>query len=287
MPRARLEIVPVRVIKLSRPRIRRNHALNTTALRTPSITPTRSAHLRYTTRSVLLNAFRCTLDGNGTCARASLRLRLFALLDDLVFAIIGGGNAGGAVSSGVGGIGVGSTHSSSSRSVESDEIVREKSNAVSLVLCGRVLVLVFAALGVTGPTGSSSVPPPLPLWPLSEAGRKERRSGMTAPSPASKKSSEESSSSSSCVSPFPSGTTTGTTSASSSPSPSPAPTPTPESLSLSSDLRACHPRPPRDRTSTRGCRPRPTTTAVHQRSRKSFYAFEQLRPTISLCPPKY
>jgi hypothetical protein len=53
--RTRLEIVPVRVIKLSRPRIGRNHALNTTALRPASITPTRSAHLRYTPRPVLLH----------------------------------------------------------------------------------------------------------------------------------------------------------------------------------------------------------------------------------------
>jgi hypothetical protein len=50
-----------------------------------------------------------------------------------------------------------------------------------------MLVLVLAALGVTGPTGSSSVPPPLPFWPFPEAARKESRSGMTAPSPASKK----------------------------------------------------------------------------------------------------
>ena len=45
-----------------------------------------------------------TLDGNGTCAcaRTSFRFLLFALLDDIVFAIIGGGNAeGGADSSGV------------------------------------------------------------------------------------------------------------------------------------------------------------------------------------------
>ena len=111
-----------------------------------------------------------TLDGNGTCAtRGAFRFLLFVLLDDLVFAIMGGGNAvGGADSRGVGGIGVGSTHSSSSRSVEEDEIVRdEKSTAVSflllLLLCGMVAVGPAAALGVTGPTGSSSVPPPLPL----------------------------------------------------------------------------------------------------------------------------
>jgi hypothetical protein len=69
-------------------------------------------------------------------------------------------------------------HSSSSRSVESDDIVRENSTAVGLVLCGRMLVL--AALSVTGPTGSSSVPPTLPLGPLSEAARKEKRPGDVA-----------------------------------------------------------------------------------------------------------
>ena len=74
-----------------------------------------------------------TLDRNGTCAtRGSFRSLLFALLDKLVFAIIGGGNAvGGADSSGVGGIGVGSTHSSSSRSVEVDEIVRDEKSTVA------------------------------------------------------------------------------------------------------------------------------------------------------------
>jgi hypothetical protein len=56
--------------------------------------------------------------------------------------------------SGVSGIGIGSIHSSSSRSDESDDIVREKSTAVGLLLCGRVL---SPALGVTGPTGSSLV----------------------------------------------------------------------------------------------------------------------------------
>ena len=171
------------------------------------------------------------------------------------------------------GIGVGSTHSSSSRSVESDEIVREeKSTAVGLLLlllCGMVGP---PALGVTGPTGSSSVPPPLPLWPLSEAARKERRSpAMTAPSPASKKSSDESSSSSSRVEPSPSGYhdvsyyyVTFAFTSSSSPSPT-----TPSALSLYRP--ACRPRLPRDPTLIRGCRQRPTTTAARRRSRKSFY----------------
>ena len=50
--------------------------------------------------------------------------------------MIGGGNAVGvADSSGIDGIGVGSTHSSSSRSVDVDEIVRdEKYAAVGLLL---------------------------------------------------------------------------------------------------------------------------------------------------------
>ena len=59
----------------------------------------------------------------------------------------------------------------SSRSTESDEIVREKSTVVAL----REIVLPppidSTALGVTGPTGSSSVPPL--LWQLSDAEHKE------------------------------------------------------------------------------------------------------------------
>ena len=51
-------------------------------------------------------------------------------LDNLVFAMIGDENAiGGADSSGVGGMGVKSNHSLSSRSAESDEIEREKLGA--------------------------------------------------------------------------------------------------------------------------------------------------------------
>jgi hypothetical protein len=104
--RARLEIVPVGVIKLSRPKIRSNNALNTTALRPPAITSTRGAHLRRGLSSCTPSA---TVDGNGTCARSSLRFLLLALPDDLVFAMIGGGNAVGAGSSSVDGMGVGST----------------------------------------------------------------------------------------------------------------------------------------------------------------------------------
>ena len=64
---------------------------------------------------------------------------------------------GGADSRGVSGIGVASTHSSSSRSVKADEIVSdEKSIAAGLsLLCVTVAVGPAAALGVMGPTGSS------------------------------------------------------------------------------------------------------------------------------------
>ena len=68
--------------------------------------------------------------------------------------------------------------------LEADDVMREeKSTAVGLsLLCG-----IASTLDVMGPTGSSSVPPPLPLWPLSEAARRERWSGpMTTPSPESK-----------------------------------------------------------------------------------------------------
>jgi hypothetical protein len=93
VPRARLEIVPIRVIKLSRPGIRCHNALNTIALRPAPITSARSPH-PWNTPGPVLGTPSAMLDGNGRCARTSLRFRLFALLDDLVFAIIGGGNAG-------------------------------------------------------------------------------------------------------------------------------------------------------------------------------------------------
>ena len=48
--------------------------------------------------------------------------------------------------------------------------------AIGVLLCG-IVVVGPQALGVTGPTGSSSGPPPPPLWPFSEAAHKERRSG--------------------------------------------------------------------------------------------------------------
>ena len=102
----------------------------------------------------------------------SLRIRLLALLDNLVL-VIGGGNAGGTVSIGVAGIGAGSTHSSSSRPAESDEIVREKSTVVALREIVPPPPIVGTVLGVTGPTGPSSVLPL--LWQLSDAERKESR----------------------------------------------------------------------------------------------------------------
>ena len=63
------------------------------------------------------------------------------------------GNAvGGEDSRGVGGIGVGSTRSSLSRSAKSNEIVRDEKSTV-VTLRGAA-----TALGVTGQTGSPSVP---------------------------------------------------------------------------------------------------------------------------------
>ena len=86
------------------------------------------------------------------------------LLDDLVFAMIEGGNPVGAADSrGVGGIGVGSIHSSSSGSVGVDGIVRDKTSTAVGLLCGMLAVGPGAWLGVTGSTGLSSVPPPPPL----------------------------------------------------------------------------------------------------------------------------
>ena len=58
-------------------------------------------------------------------------MRMCAWLDDLVFAMIRGGNAlGGDDSSSMGGIGVGSTHSLSLRSVEADETLRDEKSTV-------------------------------------------------------------------------------------------------------------------------------------------------------------
>ena len=83
-----LEIVPVGfVVRFNHPRItcRRNDALDATALRPPAVPFTCSAHLRNTPRPVLLRAFRH--------ARRERYMRMCAWLDDLVFAMIRGGNA--------------------------------------------------------------------------------------------------------------------------------------------------------------------------------------------------
>ena len=160
--RAVQEIVPIEVVGLSRPGFRRNMPSTPPfCMRPPS--RLRAVLICGTRRGLSSCAPSATLDGNSTCARASLCFLLLALLDDFVLAI-GGGNTGRA------GIGVGSTYSSSSKSAESEEIGREK-------LTGAVLheivqpVIVGASLGVKGPTGSSSVPPP--LWPFSDAARNE------------------------------------------------------------------------------------------------------------------
>ena len=71
----------------------------------------------------------------------------------------------------VGGIGVGSTHSKSSRSVEAEEIVRdEKPIAISLLVCG-------AGAGA-GHYRIDGVVLGAAFWPLSQAARKERGGGL-------------------------------------------------------------------------------------------------------------
>ena len=98
----------------------------------------------------------------------------------------------------VGGIGVGSTHSKSSRSVEAEEIVRdEKPIAISLLVCD-------AGTGA-GHYRIDGVVLGAAFWPLSQAARKERGGSgpMMAHSPASK-STKEFSALSSRVSPSPS-----------------------------------------------------------------------------------
>jgi hypothetical protein len=121
-----------------------------------------TADLPRELRPMLTRTTSAVLDGHGMCAPAPMRLRLLELLDDLVFAIGCGGHSCGAVSSRVEGIGGGSTHSSSSRSAESDKIVYEKLTEINFH--GMVLLdIVGAAPAITGPTGSSSVLPPLRL----------------------------------------------------------------------------------------------------------------------------
>ena len=133
-----LEIVPVRVVRFSQPKIRRDNALNATAL-PPHHHFHASAHLWDAPRPVPLCAFHnARLELYACMCTGSLRSPLFALLDDLVLAMIRGGNAvGGADSSVVGGMGVVSTRSSFSRSAESDDIVvRDEESAWSLYYVG-------------------------------------------------------------------------------------------------------------------------------------------------------
>ena len=84
-----------------------------------------------------------------------------ALLDDLVLAMMGGGKAGG----------VGSICSSSSRSTESREIVRETLTAVSQIV---QLTIVSTALGERGCKESLGVPS------LSDADRRKKRYPIAA-----------------------------------------------------------------------------------------------------------
>jgi hypothetical protein len=82
----RLEIVPVGVVRLSRPRIRRNDTLDTSDLRRLTVASGRSI---CGTRGGRSSYAPSALEQNRTCARASLQSRLLALLDDLIFAMIG------------------------------------------------------------------------------------------------------------------------------------------------------------------------------------------------------
>ena len=210
--------------------------------------------------------------------RTSFRFLHFALLDDLVFEIIGGGKAvGGADSSGVGSIGVGSTHSSSSRSVEADGIVRDDKYTVVglLLLCEMVAVGPAAALGVTDRRGRSHrchfgrSPPRLRVrrggrrrgrrlrmhrrrrlrnLPL-HLPRASRRRGHRLPR-------------------LPD--VSYTPSVSGLASPLARLRPHQSTLSLYRQEYRSH--LPRDSTSIRGYRQRPTTTAAHRRSKRSFYS---------------
>jgi hypothetical protein len=121
---------PSGVVGLSRSGIRGNHALDPTALCAPAIAPARRAYLRYAPQVVLLCALRHIRRERGVC-------RLFALPEDSVLATMGGG----AGSSGVVRIDVGSSHSSSSRSAESAEIMGETLTAGARRLGGRILML--------------------------------------------------------------------------------------------------------------------------------------------------
>jgi hypothetical protein len=93
------------------------------------------------------------------------------MLDNLVFVI------GGAGSGGLEGIGIGLSYSSSSESIKFDDVAREKSIAVAF---REIALLVISAAPVTDRRDRLlSVPPPGPLFPLSETERKESRSPTT------------------------------------------------------------------------------------------------------------
>lgn len=118
---ARLEIVPVRVVRFSRPRIRCSHdARDASALRPASSRPRAEIHLWYAL-GLTSCAPSAVLYGNSTAARASC-LWLLALLDDLDFRDDCGWERGRCVV----GMGVRSTHSSfklSSRLADSDNVL--------------------------------------------------------------------------------------------------------------------------------------------------------------------
>ena len=160
--------------------IRRNYDFDLSALRAPAIAPAPRAHLRNAPRPVP----RCPL--RSARRKRKVLARLLALLEDLDLAM-SRGNPGGAGSSEISGIGVRSIQSSSSSSAKSADSLRKKSTAVAL--CEIALpAMVGAAFGVTGPMGSSSVPPRSGRSPMPYVKRADLRL-ITELSPASKKSS--------------------------------------------------------------------------------------------------
>ena len=64
-----LEIVPIGVVGISRPGIRRDDALDHSAPRVPTIAPTRSAHLRHSPRPILGHALHHTRRERHLCTR--------------------------------------------------------------------------------------------------------------------------------------------------------------------------------------------------------------------------
>ena len=148
----------------------RNEALNPSDLHPATIAPMYRADRQYTLGAVLKCAF-CRAP-----REQEMRVRLLTFLarsaagrlslrDDWEWQL----EWDGAGSNSVAGIGVGSAYPSSSRSAESDYIVREKSTAVAeLCLIVPPLAMIGPALGIMGSMRLSSVPPP--LWPLSEVG---------------------------------------------------------------------------------------------------------------------